>query len=241
MNVLAIDTCSGHGSIALARATPGEDAAETQSLGQLLGQAELSAEWTSTALHGAIAGLLKQHGLRTADLDGYAVTNGPGGFTAVRVGAAAVKGLAEAHNKPVAAVSTLELIAQAAWKQTPHTAAYVPIMDARRAQVFGAIYKVSGASLELDGAETVGPLRELLSRCGGQYDLRFCATELSEFTAAIAEAGFPASSIIRVPSALAATLAEMGIERLRSGQGVPAAAVDANYVRRSDAELFWKG
>src|SRR5829696_5004035 len=92
--ILAVDTCLGQGSIALARSTATEKFL-------LLEQVELAAEWTSTALHVEIAALLSRHQLTTVAIDAYAVTNGPGSFTAIRVGTVAVKGLAEVHRKPI--------------------------------------------------------------------------------------------------------------------------------------------
>src|ERR1035437_4985275 len=102
MLVFAVDTCTEESSIALA------------SDGKPLSSVALPPGWRSASLHGEIAALLERHGVRTGDIDLYAVTNGPGSFTGVRLGLAAVKGMAEIHGKPVVPVSTLEAIAAAA-------------------------------------------------------------------------------------------------------------------------------
>jgi tRNA threonylcarbamoyladenosine biosynthesis protein TsaB len=238
--ILAVDTCLGPGSIALALSTASKKFV-------LLEQVELAAEWTSTALHVEIAALLSRHRLTTAVIDAYAVTNGPGSFTAIRVGAAAVKGLAEVHRKPTAAISTLALIAQAAeWGESPNNLRFgglwVPLFDGRRAQVFSGVYRTEGDALRLLGAETVGPLRELIGRIRslGDAEVRFCSPEIEWLAETIAAAGYPAESVVSTRAALGATLARMGLLALENGSVINAIAVDANYIRASDAELFWK-
>src|SRR4051812_36503774 len=107
MYVLAIDTCTEPGSVALAR-----DA-------ELLESPGLPAGLRSDSLHVELLRLLRSHALTTADVHAYAVTSGPGSFTGVRLGMTAAKGLAEVHRKPIAAVSTLEAIAMAAQRFAP--------------------------------------------------------------------------------------------------------------------------
>ena len=236
--ILAVDTCSGRSSIALARG--GADACE------LLGQVELVAEWTSTALHVEIANLLGRHSLSTAAIDGYAVTNGPGSFTAVRVGTAAVKGLAEVHGRPVAAISTLALIAQAAaWQDAsaPADALWVPLLDARRAQVFSGIYMNTSAGVELAEPESVSALRVVLERCRtlGAAHIHFCSPDMDAFTETLAAAELAGLRTTAVPPLLAGALARMGLQTIARTGGRSAVEVDANYIRASDAELFWKG
>ena len=85
--------------------------------------------------------LLKQCGLGPEDVDAVAVANGPGSFTGVRIGVAAAKGFAWGGEKPLVGVSTLEAMALqlGAWQ------GYVcPVMDARRSQVYNALFHVSG-------------------------------------------------------------------------------------------------
>jgi len=238
--ILAVDTCSGQSSIALGTSSVGTGFA-------LLGQVELAAEWTSTALHVEISRLLEQHQLTTAAIGGYAVTNGPGSFTAVRIGTAAVKGLAEVHGKRVASVSTLALIAQASeWSSIEGEAAadivWLPILDARRAQVFSGLYRRQGGSLKLMEPETVSALRAVLERLSslGKAQVRFCSPNIELFADTIAAADYPPAAIVKAPAALAGTLARMGSLAFARGDAVDPVAVDANYIRASDAELFWK-
>ena len=233
MIVLAVDTSSGQGSLALAQ----EDA--------WCDVVELPPEWKSTTLHGEIARLLEQRGLHSREVGGYAVANGPGPFTGLRVGLTAVKGLAEAHGRPVLPVSTLEVLATAARSQLSpsYSGVLAPLLDARRGQVFGALFAAEGEALRPLGEESVGSLASFLERVRASMPalVRFCATEREPFAQEIVKAGWSESFLLRVPPCLAGTLARMGLRRLKEGRGVPAEQVDANYVRPSDAELFWKG
>lgn len=233
MMVLAVDTCSGQGSLALAR----EDG-----WSEVVGLPE---EWKSATLHGEIASLLSRQGLRSHQISGYAVTNGPGPFTALRIGLTAVKGLAEAHGRPLLGISTLEVLAAAARAQLPpsFSGALAPLLDARRGQVFGALYRVEGETLHPVIKESVGSLPSLLERipASSPSPVRFCGAHLDPFTQEIVAAGWDASLLISVSPCLAGTLAHLAVSRLQRGEGVPAGQADANYVRPSDAELFWKG
>jgi tRNA threonylcarbamoyladenosine biosynthesis protein TsaB len=236
--ILAVDTCSGSSSIALAHGDSGSF--------ELLGRVELSAEWTSTALHVEIAGLLARHQLGSADISSYAVTNGPGSFTAVRIGTTAVKGLAEVHRKPVVAVSTLALIAYAAASSAQESSAetvWVPILDARRAQVFSGIYCWKDGSVELLEPETVSSFRSVLERCRelGKVPVKICNPDMSIYADAIAASEMASAEAISVPAELAGVLAGLGLRTILQGDGLDPIAVDANYIRASDAELFWKG
>lgn len=95
-------------------------------------------------LHPAIAQLLKQNQLEFSALDAIAVTKGPGSYTGIRVGVAAAKGIAFAINKPFIAISNLDLLAREAKNQIPNTDALIcPMIDARRMEVFTAVYDAS--------------------------------------------------------------------------------------------------
>ena len=233
MNLLAVDTSSGQGSLALAR----DD-----------GWCEvvpLTAEWKSTTLHAELARLLERHGLTSRDLDGYAVANGPGAFTGLRIGLAAVKALAEVHAKRIVTISTLQVVAAAGKELLPasFSGELAALLDARRGQVFGALFRVEGPVLHQLIGDCVCPLRAFLERvrATGGADVRFCSTELDSFAVEIRSAGWSDQALLAVSPNLAGTLARIGIERLKQGRGLAAAAAEANYVRPSDAEIFWKG
>jgi tRNA threonylcarbamoyladenosine biosynthesis protein TsaB len=235
MIVLAVDTSSGAGSLALA----------SDGAGGWLECVDLPDEWKSMTLHGELAAVLSRRGLKSADVDAYAVAGGPGSFTGLRIGLTAVKGLAEVHRKPILAVSTLELAAAAAQETLPASfrGALAPVLDARRGQVFAAIYRTQNSTLSLSVPESVGPLSAFLDQARESFgrDIRFCGPEIDSFAAEICNAGWAGSSLVPLRPTVSPTLARIAIARLRLGEGQDAVAVDANYVRLSDAELFWKG
>src|SRR5271169_635277 len=103
--LLAVDTSGKNGSLALARTTTG------QSEIAVLEVVPLAGGTFSAQLVPQIAALLEKHGHSKADLGAFAVANGPGSFTGLRVGLAAIKALAEALQKPIVAISLLEAVA----------------------------------------------------------------------------------------------------------------------------------
>ncbi len=96
-------------------------------------------------LHGAINNGLKKAGIGIKRIDAVAVTSGPGSYTGLRVGMSAAKGFCFALGKPMICVNTLEVMAMAAIKSTAndnhsYNLLYCPMIDARRLEVFTAIY-----------------------------------------------------------------------------------------------------
>ena len=176
MLVLAHDTTSDIGSVALLRDN------------LLLEELAIAApDGFGHILFGEIEAILARHSLTIHQVDLFAAAAGPGSFTGVRVGLAAIKGLAEACSRPAAAISNLQALA---FLGLP------AVIDARR----GEVYAIR------NGVESVGP----------------------------PTADYPVPTQPLPP--LAAAIARLA---LRDGGSDPA-ALDANYVRRSDAELLWK-
>src|SRR5437879_3988780 len=124
MRLLAIDTTSEHGSLAL---LDGPHPVEQVVLH--------SPEGFGHVLFGEISALLDRHHCTLSEVECFASASGPGSFTGVRVGLTAVKGLAEAKGRKVVAVSNLKALA---WFGTRALRAVV--MDARRGEVYGAVY-----------------------------------------------------------------------------------------------------
>ena len=83
--------------------------------------------------------LLKNAEVKLSEVDGFAVAHGPGSFTGIRIGVSAVKGLAWASDKPCVGVSTLEALA---WNGVCAGGLVCPVMDARRAQVYNAVFDI---------------------------------------------------------------------------------------------------
>src|SRR5437879_2943869 len=139
MILLAADTSWKNGSIALARA-PNDaiGACRAAEVVEVLEVVPLAGGTFSAQLVPQIAALLIKHGLGVRDIDAFAVASGPGSFTGLRVGLAAVKALAEVRQKPIAAVSLLEMIARSAKMQ----GRIVAVLDAGRGEVYVGEYDV---------------------------------------------------------------------------------------------------
>src|ERR1700731_3885810 len=139
MLLLSTDTSGRQGSIALARAesAPSAECKEVE----ILEVVALSGGTFSAQLVPQVAAALAKHGFSKNDIGGFAVCSGPGSFTGLRVGLAAIKGLAEILGKPIATVSTLEAVAHAAKCLGTVTA----VLDAGRGEVYVGEYEVSRA------------------------------------------------------------------------------------------------
>jgi len=211
--ILAIDTAGEHGSLALLR---GEELLEEVSL--------RAPQGFSQVLYGHLAELLGRHALKIAEIGCFAAASGPGSFTGVRVGLACVKGLAEAAGRPAVAVSNLQAIAFCG--TAPLRAA---VLDARRGEIYGAVYD---AQSRLVGEEVVAPFDAWLATLPAG-ELEFVA---SGFAPPLAGTRFAGAPIRTAPRALAGAVARLAAR----AEWRDPAALDANYVRRSDAELMWK-
>jgi tRNA threonylcarbamoyladenosine biosynthesis protein TsaB len=178
-----------------------------------------------------IGRLLERAGVRLEDLDGFAAAAGPGSFTGVRIGLACVKGLAEAMGKKAFAVSNLAALARFG-----STDLRVPIIDARRGEVYAAVYDAGGREIMRESVARFPVLMDALP----QAPVEFISQDFSPFTAAIAGTRFAESQVVTAPRSLAAVVARIAEERLEAGEVGEPAGLDANYVRRSDAELLFK-
>jgi tRNA threonylcarbamoyladenosine biosynthesis protein TsaB len=217
--ILAVDTAGEFGSLAIARD------------GELIEEILMhSPEGFSRTLFEHIQRLLDRHQLTPAAVDCFASAAGPGSFTGVRVGLAAVKGLAEALGRPVVAVSNLQALA--ACGSAPLRAA---IMDARRGEIYGALYD---AELRIVLPETVTKFQTWLDALPDS-GIEFVSTDFGPFGPGLAGTRFASAPVVE-QRALAAAIARIAAARLARGVAVDPAVPDANYVRRSDAELLWR-
>ncbi len=182
-------------------------------------------------IYGHLDRLLKRHEIALEAIECFASASGPGSFTGVRVGLACVKGLAEAMAKPAVAVSNLQALAS--FGSAPLRAV---VLDARRGEVYAALYDAQGS---VAAPETVVRLPVWLETLPGT-ELEFISADFTPFCAAFAGTRFETARRIVAPRALAAAIARIGWARFLAGAAQDPAELDANYVRRSDAELFWK-
>jgi len=217
MILLAADTSGKCGSIALARVQ--EDSLETLEVVPLAGGT------FSAQLVPQISALLAKHGFGKQDVAGFAVASGPGSFTGLRVGLAAIKALAEILKKPIATVSLLEAVARGGKLRRPVLAA----LDAGRGEVYVGEYGVEDAATPL--AERLLTREEFLVEARGTA----VATPDRTIVDLARQAGL---SVEEVPRPTSAAIAQFGWEKIRSGRTISVQQLDANYIRRSDAETF---
>ena len=222
MRILSLDTSATVASVAIANdSVP-------------LAQYTLNAKNThSETILPMIENMLDALCLKTSDIDLFALSAGPGSFTGVRIGAATVKGLAFASNKPCVEVSTLEALAQnLVFKE----GLICPVMNARRSQVYTALFRSNGKKLERlipDSALSIEELDGILSQysepialVGDGYD--------------ICEQGFSKTELIFVPEFMrlqsALSVAAIALQNYNIGNVCTDSALSVNYLRPSQAE-----
>ncbi|MEQ9496468.1 MAG: tRNA (adenosine(37)-N6)-threonylcarbamoyltransferase complex dimerization subunit type 1 TsaB [Deltaproteobacteria bacterium] len=132
--ILAIETATADGSVAVRDG----DVVEVRELGEQRNHAKNLATTVQTLIAG-----------RFEDIDGYALSIGPGSFTGLRVGLAFLKGLAAVVPRPVVPVSTLEVMAAGIFHHHPYAQLALPVLDARREEVFAGLFTTSGADPRL--------------------------------------------------------------------------------------------
>jgi tRNA threonylcarbamoyladenosine biosynthesis protein TsaB len=229
MLVLALDTTTRQGSIALVRD------------GALLSTYSGNAAIThGERLPGDLLRLLDAHAMRVSDVDVYAVAAGPGSFTGLRIGIATMQGLALANGKSLVGISALDALNAVVRSLSTQSATLDPSsevaawMDAQRGQVFSALYK-DGSSV--DDALVEKPAA-ILSRW--QLEPRnprvFAGDGALAYRELIVRA-FPHAAVVDPVPPLAPAIAELAERHIeRHGASAPD-AIRPVYIRRSDAEL----
>ncbi len=233
MLILALDTSSPAGNFAVLRDY------------NILARSVSSGDepYSTSVLRDARA-LLSGVCISLEEIDLFAVDAGPGSFTGLRVGLTMVKGWAEVWRKPTVAVSGLEATTAqiSPWPEAGSLVAAV--IDARRGQLFGGTFRArSGAGLlEPIGEEIVATADEFVDRlqrdfAGGQVIVACARRELIQ--PAMEGKGL-CGRIEIVPGMLAPAIGQIAYAKALRGEVVDALHLDANYIRRSDAEMNWK-
>lgn len=106
-------------------------------------------------LHLFILKALKTAGLETSDLDAISVSKGPGSYTGLRIGVSTAKGICFALDKPLIAVDTLAVLARQLKVEKADTSYIVPLIDARRMEVYSAVYDINYAQIRATEAEII--------------------------------------------------------------------------------------
>lgn len=212
MRCLLLDTCGALGEVGLA------DLPRSGAASKMLVSRTLPGRETQERLLLSIAGVLADAGLQIRDLQCFAVVTGPGSFTGVRVGLAAIKGLAEALRLPVIGMSRLAVLASAA-KTTEPVQAW---LDAGRGDIFRGQYQ-GGVCLREDLVQGVAAVRKLSENS----------------VAVVAEERLLALSpwLRLVNHVGAAQMLPLVAAAVRASVYADIALLDANYLRTPDAEL----
>jgi tRNA threonylcarbamoyladenosine biosynthesis protein TsaB len=189
----------------------------------------------------AVAALSQDNKVLAQRADVLAVSNGPGSFTGLRVGLTTVKAWAEVFSKPVIAVSRLEAIASRVTRQGYVASCY----DAQRGHVFGGIYRRENGTLASVDREMVASPEEFLAavkaKCGAEpVSWISLDPELIESLGAWKQRERAGDRLVLCRADLARSIAELAEQRALAHQFTDTLALDANYVRRSDAEIFWR-
>jgi tRNA threonylcarbamoyladenosine biosynthesis protein TsaB len=222
VTVLAVDTTAGDASIAVLR--DGEIALECHLA---------SHDGLSALLLPSLEFLLRSLGLAPAQVDLYAAAVGPGLFTGIRVGLATLKGMNFAAGRPMVGVGTLEALAFpfAGARRT-----VVPLVDARRGQLYVAAYDFAAGGMTERLAPGLLTVEEALRRLAAHDDALFVNGGDAELGDRL-RIEFPAARLACRPPFLAAAVGRLALDRLQRGgaDGDPA-ELRPLYIRKPDAE-----
>ncbi len=233
MWVLAFDTTNEKGGVGIYRddrsvaSVPNEGPANTYSV----------------ALFDMVDRALAQAQLALRDVDLFAVAKGPGSFTGIRVGVAAAQGWAQAFGRPVKGISVLDAMVEAA---RPPTDWAVPILDARRGQLFAGfarrggengVYEAHGEAIVAEPDALRAQLEDFFSRQHAGASITCLARE-SDRKCQDLRASFPEPLVWdSIPGLLTDAMARLALRAWREGRLETPASLDALYVRRADAEI----
>ena len=226
MKLLCLDTSGSAGSIVLSD----DDT--------ILGEINLDSACTHTArLLSGIQYLLSHSELTLSDIEAFGVICGPGSFTGVRIGLTTVKGLAETQDRPTVTVTAFE-----AWvERFPEwRGVMVPMIDARRGEVYAAVFERDRNGLVQRDSGFVGAPGELLDALDEETVL-FLGGGAQKYRDLIRSRGRPRWRVAQTDPFLGRALAALASSRADRGEWTAPADLRAFYLRRPDAEVNWKG
>lgn len=224
MLIFGIDTCCMAATAALMDDT------------RLIAQTVINHKKThSQKMMPQIEAMFAQAEIKIEEIDCFAAAVGPGSFTGVRIGVATAKGLAQATQKPCAAVSTLHALAN---NSAVFDGIICPVLDARRNQVYNALFH-GGKQLARLCDDRAIALSDLLSELKKQeLPVLFCGDGTLVYREAIEETlGGQAIFAQRMQNMnLAGSVAELAFEAIKSGATVSYTDLVPQYIRLSQAE-----
>jgi tRNA threonylcarbamoyladenosine biosynthesis protein TsaB len=226
--ILALDTSSKFTSLAVAQGRLG-----IASFGAELGENCSEKLWTE------IDSLLSKAGLKLDSIELFSVCVGPGRFTGLRVGIAAVKGLAMATERPIVGSTSLEAIAFAAGPSLPVLA----MINAHRGDVYWQLFSFDECGIAVPaGPETVSTIEAALERVAHIDNLVLSGDACENSSVKLLSAQRRQRATLNwfikpPPKLLAETLAQLACLKLARGQVTNAAELRAVYVRPAEAEI----
>jgi tRNA threonylcarbamoyladenosine biosynthesis protein TsaB len=226
MYILGIETSTKTGSVAIV------------SDHGVVAQYSLNLEVThSERLMSTVDRVLSDTGMALSQMSGFAVAIGPGSFTGLRIGLATIKGLALATGKPVAGVPTLRALA---WN-LPHAACPVcPMLDARKNEVYAALFSYEGHAQIQTLAEAVIPLSRLADLLPNRIIFTGEASQKyrQELGNLFGDRALFAPYSALLPSA--ASVAEIGLGMISNNTCSDPDSLAPIYIRRPEAEVAWE-
>lgn len=225
MIILGIDTSTQVNTVALVQD------------GQLLCEAVLNTHKNhSQRLMPMIDMLLKEAGLTIEKVDGVAVSSGPGSFTGLRIGMTTAKVLAWSLHKPIVGIPSLDGVA---FNAQGVTGIICPVLNARRSEVYTALYEMDKGKLKRMSAYMAMEPLELTKRLQNHTQITILGDGIEDFIDIFAEnlgdrLVIP-SPVNRLPRA--SNIAYLGWQRLLKGEADDAANLTPIYVRKADAEI----
>jgi tRNA threonylcarbamoyladenosine biosynthesis protein TsaB len=239
---LAVDTSEARGSVALLRGgTRGGEGVERVAVELHIAPVDYS-EW----LLPAVERVLAEASAQMEELDLLAVATGPGSFTGVRVGLTTVKAWAEVYGKPVVGVSRLEAMARSLPLLPAEGGSVAACYDAQRSQLFAALYRHLSGRLAVVESEQVLPAQAFVNwvdQQAGADPVSWVSLDAELITTLPGwqKRSARGDAIRQCAPQLAVSIGRLAEEHAKAGRFTDPLELDANYVRRSDAEIFWKG
>jgi tRNA threonylcarbamoyladenosine biosynthesis protein TsaB len=221
MFFLAIDTATNSGGVALSR--------NGEIIGTVMSKTPMRysdkiIEYTDF--------LLSQLEMSIGEVDCFVVATGPGSFTGLRIGIATAKGFCMAHGKPGVGITTLEALA---WRFRWVSDRIAPMIDARRQQVYGALFERAEGGLKVLQEGCVKAPADWLKGLPSERSIYVgdAAQMYSQTVAALR----PEGQVIPTDNCILEELCELGYMRFTRGESLSGADLKADYIRPSDAEI----
>ncbi len=223
MRILSVDTTTPSGSVAVLADQ------------RLVGEMSVESPSThSTRLLSSINTLLESLDLRIQDINGFAVTPGPGSFTGIRIGLSTVKAFAFASGKPVALVSSLKALALKA--VNPRAPLVVPMLDAKKGEIYACLFEMRKEKLVEMIPQGAYSADRFLSLLPARRTVQFVGNGIEICRAKILDRLKDRARFLSRSPFIAYEVGLLGHDILKAGKGVSSTDLEPLYFRKSQAE-----